>query len=533
MAIQLQILNGKRQGLVVDLNQAGDMFVGQRDSAQIRIDDPWISWDHSRIFHRNNEIWVEDLASTNGTYVNCQRVKCERLNNEDILFFGKTHALFLQTSDVGPLDYQRGLDMAADNDNVWSDRRGAGAGTALGMPTALDNMPMEASPGVQGNGFGDPLFNGSPNMTDSLARRGRDPFASGEDFNLLESNDSDEFGLFGNSNENPRNTGFSAPLQGGDDPYGLNNTAPMLRPFSEGPAPGIMSSRSSSMGLPPGSQVGPLPSNTDVNDIEKLLSTSSLDDLDDLIPNDHQSPPPPPPLPNPPASMLAPPPMGTGQFAPPPSGIMNSGVLGSGINSLPPLPPPSGRFTPPSLTSSNSLNQPLPPLSGMQSSAMPPGAMPPGAMQSGVVPTLGPLPPLQSNPPLQQIPPLQQMPPGQASPPPQQTTTETIKNMSRDDLIARLTLMQGEMGKLKGAFQAAQAGGQQAVVQAASIFKDKELDRLNRLLAEVRGELARARDELENVCEELDNVTDEMIEKEDLIQELQDRISQGGDVFAL
>ncbi|MDF1664718.1 MAG: FHA domain-containing protein [Planctomycetota bacterium] len=513
MAIQLQILNGKRQGLVVDLNQAGDMFVGQRDSAQIRIDDPWISWDHSRIFHRNNEIWVEDLASTNGTYVNCQRVKCERLNNEDILFFGKTHALFLQTSDVGPLDYQRGLDMAADNDNVWSDRRGPGAGTALGMPTGLDMPPMDPAPGMPANGFQDPLFNNSTNLTDSLARRGRDPFASGEDFNLLESNDSDEFGLFGNSNENPRNTGFSAPLQGGDDPYGLSNTAPMLRPFSDGPAPGIMSSRSASMGLPPGSQVGPLPSNTDVNDIEKLLSTSSLDDLDDLIPHDHQNPPPPPPLPNPPATMLAPPPMASGQFAPPPSGIMNSGVLGSGINALPPLPPPSGRFTPPNITSAPPpLNQPLPPLSGMQ---------------SGVTPPLGPLPPLQS------IPPLQSMPPIQSAPAPQQTATETIKSMSRDDLIARLTLMQGEMGKLKGAFQAAQAGGQQAVVQAASIFKDKELDRLNRLLAEVRAELARARDELENVCEELDNVTDEMIEKEDLIQELQDRISQGGDVFAL
>lgn len=490
------------------------MFVGQRDSAQIRIDDPWISWDHARIFHRNNEIWVEDLASTNGTYVNCQRIKCERLNNEDILFFGKTHALFLQTSDVGPIDYQRGLDMAADNDNVWADRRGQGAGTALGMPVGMNNAgPLDDMPNMGGNGsFQDPLFNGSANMTDSLARRGRDPFASGEDFNLLESNDSDEFGLFGNSNENPRNTGFGAPLQGGDDPYGLSNTAPMLRPFSEGPAPGIMSSRSASMGLPPGSQVGPLPSNTDVNDIEKLLSTSSLDDLDDLIPKDHANPPPPPPLPNPPSTVLAPPPLSSGKFAPPPppSGIMNSGVLGSGINSLPPLPPPSGRFTAPGLGSgpTPALNQPLPPLSGLT-----PGATPP----------LGPLPPLQPT----------QTPPPHSPAPAQPTTTETIKNMSRDDLIARLTLMQGEMGKLKGAFQAAQANGNQAVIQAAQVFKDKELDRLNRLLAEVRAELARTRDELENVCEELDTVTDEMIEKEDLIQELQDRISQGGDVFAL
>jgi hypothetical protein len=513
LAVQLQILNGKRQGLVVDLNQAGDMFVGQRDSAQIRIDDPWISWDHARLFQKNNEVWVEDLASTNGTYVNCQRVKSEKLNNEDILFFGKTHALFLQTVDIGPVDYQAGLDMAADNNNVWnSDRRSAGA-TALGLPSA-GFLQAEAE-GPAGGGF---AANGQLNMgpvtasEDAFPRRGRDPFASGEDFRLLESNDSDDFGLFENSNEKERDPLFADSLGNAPDPFGLNNTAPMMAAFTETQRiPPNLGSRSGHV-LPPGSQVGPLPKNTDVNDIESLLSTSSLDDLDDLITKEQQQLAPSSavgPMPSRPGtaamSGMAPLPLGAHPFGAPSMGPpqvgapgpmasslsstmssgMNPGLLGSGINSLPPLPPPSGRFHNP--------NMPRPHI---------PSNMP------TTTPT--PMPVAQSP----------------------ATATETINMMSKDDLIRRLTLMQGELGQLKGVFQAAQQQNQQEVMAAAQVFKDHELSRLNKQLAEARGELSEAREGLDAVHEELDNVTEEMIEKEDLIQELQDRISQGGDVFA-
>jgi len=91
---RLQVLNGKRQGATFDIGRGGAV-VGHRNTAPISIDDPWVSWDHARVFLQSDAYWIEDLGSTNGTFVNCVRVKRERLNHEDIVFFGKTHVIFL------------------------------------------------------------------------------------------------------------------------------------------------------------------------------------------------------------------------------------------------------------------------------------------------------------------------------------------------------------------------------------------------------------------------------------------------------
>jgi hypothetical protein len=155
LGYQLQILNGKRQGEIHDLSKPGDLCVGQRETAQVRLDDPWVSWDHARLYVNEERFWVEDLASTNGTFVNCERVQRASLSHDDIVFFGKTHALFVMSRDaVGDSAYQRGLDIAAGSQNVW--------GESLGLP------PQESA-AAEPRG----------------SRRATDPFASGEDFELF------------------------------------------------------------------------------------------------------------------------------------------------------------------------------------------------------------------------------------------------------------------------------------------------------------------------------------------------------------
>jgi FHA domain len=105
---RLQVLNGKRQGTVFEIPSNSEHLIGHRATATITIDDPWVSWDHARVFFDGPaaECWIEDLGSTNGTYVNCVRVKKERLKHEDIVFLGKTHVIFLAPAEEmgGPLD---------------------------------------------------------------------------------------------------------------------------------------------------------------------------------------------------------------------------------------------------------------------------------------------------------------------------------------------------------------------------------------------------------------------------------------------
>lgn len=70
---RLQVLNGKRQGATFHVGRAGAV-VGHRNTAPISIDDPWVSWDHARLLFHGDGFWVEDLGSTNGTYIGTVRI---------------------------------------------------------------------------------------------------------------------------------------------------------------------------------------------------------------------------------------------------------------------------------------------------------------------------------------------------------------------------------------------------------------------------------------------------------------------------
>jgi len=77
----------KRKGLpgsvtIADGPQAGvgatlveePVVIGRGSDCQIRLDDDYSSTRHARVFHSEGEWWVEDLGSTNGTYLDGQRV---------------------------------------------------------------------------------------------------------------------------------------------------------------------------------------------------------------------------------------------------------------------------------------------------------------------------------------------------------------------------------------------------------------------------------------------------------------------------
>ncbi len=53
---------------------SAEVTVGRAPSATITIDDSYLSAVHTRIFRRGDHYMVEDLGSTNGTYVNRQKV---------------------------------------------------------------------------------------------------------------------------------------------------------------------------------------------------------------------------------------------------------------------------------------------------------------------------------------------------------------------------------------------------------------------------------------------------------------------------
>jgi hypothetical protein len=65
--------------------------IGRAAGTEVQIEDTYASGRHARVFDREGRVYVEDMNSTNGTYVNGRRVSAqERLRTDDRIRIGDT-----------------------------------------------------------------------------------------------------------------------------------------------------------------------------------------------------------------------------------------------------------------------------------------------------------------------------------------------------------------------------------------------------------------------------------------------------------
>ncbi|MDG2024743.1 MAG: FHA domain-containing protein [Actinomycetota bacterium] len=80
-----ETLGGQRHNL------AEELTIGRAATCDVTIDDTYASQIHARVFRRDNEHVLEDLGSTNGTYLNRQKVaSATNLKTGDHLQIGST-----------------------------------------------------------------------------------------------------------------------------------------------------------------------------------------------------------------------------------------------------------------------------------------------------------------------------------------------------------------------------------------------------------------------------------------------------------
>ena len=72
-ALQLRIVEPPAQkGRTFEVGE--ELTVGRAAGCQVTLDDTYVSQLHARVFTRDGQIFVEDLGSTNGTYLNRRKV---------------------------------------------------------------------------------------------------------------------------------------------------------------------------------------------------------------------------------------------------------------------------------------------------------------------------------------------------------------------------------------------------------------------------------------------------------------------------
>jgi hypothetical protein len=80
---------GYEPGTVFELGDSATL--GRSPTADVRIDDPYASSAHARIFPRGQFMYIEDMGSTNGTYLNGRQLrKPEQLRVADVVRIGDT-----------------------------------------------------------------------------------------------------------------------------------------------------------------------------------------------------------------------------------------------------------------------------------------------------------------------------------------------------------------------------------------------------------------------------------------------------------
>jgi pSer/pThr/pTyr-binding forkhead associated (FHA) protein len=86
---RLAIIEGPLKGKTYGLGE--ELTIGRAEKCHIVVDDTYVSQVHARFYANGDSYFIEDLGSTNGTYLNRRRITDpEELSRGDRVKIGKT-----------------------------------------------------------------------------------------------------------------------------------------------------------------------------------------------------------------------------------------------------------------------------------------------------------------------------------------------------------------------------------------------------------------------------------------------------------
>lgn len=89
---RLVVTNGPHTGMAAEVDQAGTyVVIGRSPDCAIVLEDDFVSTRHARVVNGDKGLYLEDMGSTNGTYVNGRRISAPTtVGTQDEIRIGRT-----------------------------------------------------------------------------------------------------------------------------------------------------------------------------------------------------------------------------------------------------------------------------------------------------------------------------------------------------------------------------------------------------------------------------------------------------------
>ena len=125
--------------------------IGRLPDNDVRIDNPAVSGHHSLIINILNDSFLEDLNSTNGTYVNGKLIKKHALQHSDVITIGHHQLRFSdqQVSEPEQDEFEKTMVIPAGQQNSDQLAAAEAAADAAAAAAAQEQEPEQA---IAGNG---------------------------------------------------------------------------------------------------------------------------------------------------------------------------------------------------------------------------------------------------------------------------------------------------------------------------------------------------------------------------------------------
>lgn len=112
-------ISGRDTGKAIPLKNR-TLKIGREPECDLVLDSPQVSRFHAEIFWKGSELMIKDLGSTNGVFINGNRITEGPLHNGDKVLIGNQMYFKMVYQDAVDQSYQQNLFKAANTDSLTS-----------------------------------------------------------------------------------------------------------------------------------------------------------------------------------------------------------------------------------------------------------------------------------------------------------------------------------------------------------------------------------------------------------------------------